>query len=340
MAANLVTLFKIGERIKRDDWSKGQLRTWTCCDEAFQPLNDNISEVPNTASQSWCEIKSIPTCNQMRSWMILVLFLLRAPLASAKNRRYCVGSPMSKLNFLNIVWCWQNAKIRQFKLFMRWQRKKSAPTLTSPRTSLLTVWNRFKAGSSSLVGDHCRKTSPNQLAVHKASIESRPSVGVDVRYRVASHLSVLVHLPKQTPPILVAVWYTSDMHNTHSYKTKQQKKKGSLCFLSSLETSMSVCEHGQSAALTHRVVDPALPTAVVVFVLAFEHQVAFSIQFLGRAVELTVHIRPVEDATIFIRVHPLSLKSIVYVETLQHTAGKRRVQLKVFHFNIRQFSRG
>lgn len=70
---------------------------------------------------------------------------------------------------------------------------------------------------------------------------------------------------------------------------------------------------------THRVVDPARPTAVVVFVLALEDQVALSVKLLGGPVELAIHICPIEDAAFFICVHPLALQSVIYIETLQRT---------------------
>lgn len=78
-----------------------------------------------------------------------------------------------------------------------------------------------------------------------------------------------------------------------------------------------------SAELTHRVVDPAFPTAVVVLVMALEHQATLSIELLCRPVEFAVNIRPMEDSAIFICVHPLTLQSIVYIETLQGTVEGR-----------------
>lgn len=66
-------------------------------------------------------------------------------------------------------------------------------------------------------------------------------------------------------------------------------------------------------------VDPAFPTAAVVSVLALEHQATLSIELLSGPAEFAVNIRPMEDAAIFICVHPLTLQSIVYIETLQGT---------------------
>lgn len=59
--------------------------------------------------------------------------------------------------------------------------------------------------------------------------------------------------------------------------------------------------------MTHRVVDPTLPTAAVVFVLAFKHQPALRVKLLCRAVEVPIHIGPTEDPSILIRVYPLTL---------------------------------
>ena len=77
-----------------------------------------------------------------------------------------------------------------------------------------------------------------------------------------------------------------------------------------------------STELTHRVVHPAFPTAVVVFVLALEHQAALCITLLGGSIELAIHVRPMEDTPVFICVQPLALQSIVYVETLQCTVER------------------
>ncbi len=87
-----------------------------------------------------------------------------------------------------------------------------------------------------------------------------------------------------------------------------------------------------STELTHRVVDPAFPAAVIVFVLALEHQVALSIKLLSGPVELAIHIRPMEDTSIFICIHPLALQSIIYIETLQGTVEGRDRKSKSSHY--------
>ena len=76
------------------------------------------------------------------------------------------------------------------------------------------------------------------------------------------------------------------------------------------------------SGLTHRVVDPALPTAVVVFILALENQTSLSIKLLSKPIELAIHIRSIENPAIFIRVHPVALESIIYIETLQGTVWR------------------
>lgn len=84
--------------------------------------------------------------------------------------------------------------------------------------------------------------------------------------------------------------------------------------------------------LTHRMEDPAFPTAAVVFVLALEHQAAVSVVFLSGSVELAVHVGAVEDAPILVRIHPLTLQGVVYVETLQGAAEWRGAKSGDTHF--------
>lgn len=84
-----------------------------------------------------------------------------------------------------------------------------------------------------------------------------------------------------------------------------------------------------STKVTHRVVDPTLPTATVVLVMAFEHQVTIAIKLLSRPVKFPISIRPIHNTAVFIRVYSLTLQRIIYVETLQGTVKGRQKGVSV-----------
>lgn len=78
-----------------------------------------------------------------------------------------------------------------------------------------------------------------------------------------------------------------------------------------------------STELTHGVAHPAFSTAVVFFVLALKHQMTLSIELLSGPVEFSINVCPMEDTAVFIRIHPLTLQSIIYIVTLQGTERRR-----------------
>lgn len=82
-----------------------------------------------------------------------------------------------------------------------------------------------------------------------------------------------------------------------------------------------------STKATHRVVDPTLPTATVVLVMAFEHQVTIAIKLLSGPVKFPVNIRPIHNAAIFICIYSLTLQRIIYIETLQGTVKGRQEEV-------------
>lgn len=67
---------------------------------------------------------------------------------------------------------------------------------------VLTVGHDFKVWPSAFAEGDSSKVSRDQLPIHKASIEWRASVRVDVSYSFTSHLSILIHLPKYAAAIL------------------------------------------------------------------------------------------------------------------------------------------
>lgn len=69
-------------------------------------------------------------------------------------------------------------------------------------TSFLTVGWNFKDWPSTIAAGCSGKASHDQLPIHKGSIECCPSIRVDVSYRFTSHVSILIHLPKDTATIL------------------------------------------------------------------------------------------------------------------------------------------
>lgn len=73
---------------------------------------------------------------------------------------------------------------------------------------VLTVGRGLEARPPVLVAAQAGQTGLDQLPVHEAAAQSRVSVRVDVGHRVAGHLSVLIHLPKHTAPVLDAPQYT------------------------------------------------------------------------------------------------------------------------------------
>lgn len=69
-------------------------------------------------------------------------------------------------------------------------------------TSLLTVGHDFEAWPAGVGGGQVGESSPDQHAVHEASVESGVAIGVDVRHRIARHLPVLVHRTEHAAPVL------------------------------------------------------------------------------------------------------------------------------------------